>query len=78
MSTLSIFVDESGNFNMDDDNGSLYSIAFVFHNQQNIISQAAYNLDMQLDLLGYNSTFVHTAPIIRGKDEYSGLDRKTR
>lgn len=78
MSTLSIFVDESGNFNMDDDNGSLYSIAFVFHNQQNIISQAEYNLDMQLDLLGYNSTFVHTAPIIRGKDEYSGLDRKTR
>ena len=51
MSTLSIFVDESGNFNMDDDNGSLYSIAFVFHNQQNIISQAAYNLDMQLAYL---------------------------
>ncbi len=78
MSILSVFVDESGNFNMAPEDVSFYSIAFVFHNQSQDISTYVDRLDSVLETIDYPGTFVHTAPIIRGKDEYANLDRKTR
>ena len=78
MSILSVFVDESGNFNMAPDDVSFYSIAFVFHNQSHDIGPYVDILNNALDGIDYPGTFVHTAPIIRGKDEYTDLNRKER
>ena len=75
---LSVFVDESGNFNMDSYEMPFYSLAFVFHNQAHDICPYIEKLEHMLEILDYPGTFVHTAPIIRGKDEYSNLHHEIR
>ena len=75
---LSVFVDESGNFNMDSYEMPFYSLAFVFHNQAHDICPYIEKLEHMLEILDYPGTFVHTAPIIRGKDEYSNLHHEVR
>ena len=71
MSVLSIFVDESGDFDLKSIHSPYYLFSLVFHNQEvalvNELDQLAENLRRN------GSTHVHTGPLIRREKEYIKL-----
>lgn len=71
---LSIFIDESGDFGDYDYKSPYYIIAMVFHNQNIDISSAIKNLDMELSYMNLSDICIHTGPIIRREEVYSGMN----
>ena len=70
MKRLNIFVDETGEFGFNGDGASrLYGISFVFHEQDNDISNEINNLNNRLDKIGYTN-MIHTSALIMKKGEY--------
>ena len=68
--TLSIFIDESGDFGAFDDKAPYYIVAMVLHNQQIDISSDINNLDLQVYDLGFPPHAIHVGPIIRMESIY--------
>ena len=68
--TLSIFIDESGDFGKYEKHASRYIIGLVFHDQRVDISENINNFQTHLKALGHDHHAVHTGPIIRREEEY--------
>lgn len=73
MNTLSIFVDESGDFGNYSKHSPYYIIAMVFHEQEKDISSKISKLNCELSDLGYENHVVHTQPLIRREEDYRNL-----
>lgn len=71
--TLSIFIDESGDFGSYQEHSPYYIVAMILHDQRNDISDNIKVFDYHLYNLGYANHVVHTAPLIRREDDYSNV-----
>lgn len=69
--TLSIFVDEGGDFGPADPHSPLYVVAFVFHDQSVDIKTKIDYLSELVAKCGYQGHAVHTYPLIRREAEYA-------
>ena len=68
MNSLSIFVDESGDFGAYNHITPYYIITMILHDQSMDISEQVRNLDAKVRSLGYGEKFaIHTAPLIPEK-----------
>ena len=74
MKTLSIFVDESGDFGEYDVHSPYYIISLIFHNQSISLSKQLNEIEQSLSNIGYPTHCVHTGPLIRGEEEYRDID----
>lgn len=70
MKELSIFVDESGDFGLNDVHSPYYIVTMVFHNQNVDLSETISQLDRTLENLDYKEYAVHTEPLIRREYPY--------
>lgn len=70
MKELSIFVDESGDFGLNDMHSPYYIVTMVFHNQDIDLSEMIEQLDRFLENLDYKKQAVHTEPLIRREYPY--------
>lgn len=78
MSTLSIFIDESGDFGKFALHCPYYIVSIIFHEQTKNISEQVNILNEHLEELGYKHHTIHTAPLIRKEGDYKNIDIKTR
>lgn len=78
MSELSIFVDESGHFDMTSKNSLYYIVSFVFHDQANDIPSLLDMIDTYTASIGYPNHFIHTEPIIRSEGVYETMPQQDR
>ena len=69
--TLSIFVDEGGDFGPADPHSPLYVVAFVFHDQSIDLKAKIEYLSELVSKCGYPGHAVHTYPLIRREAEYA-------
>ncbi len=76
MSTLSIFIDESGDFGKYQCHSPYYLLTLVLHNQDNQINEKLFSLDSKLNYYYPNKTktVVHAGPIIRGEEIFRQID----
>ena len=68
--TLSVFVDESGDFGPYDYHAPTYLVAMVLHDQRIDISNNVRALDEHLKNLGQPIHAIHTGPLIRRESVY--------
>lgn len=68
--TLSIFIDESGDFGEFERHSPYYFVTMVFHDQSKKIQQNLEHFDQSLTLMGYKKHAIHTAPLIRRESNY--------
>ena len=73
---LSVFVDESGNFNMDSYEMPFYSLAFVFHNQAHDICPYIEKLEHMLEITKSKERFFKRKSIF--KKSYCNQIRRHR
>ena len=79
MSTLSIMIDEAGNFDMSTTCDPLYCITLVFHNQDDDITDAIEEFDTIQRQKGFNpEKAVHVSPLIRKEPPYAEMDKNKR
>lgn len=78
MKILSLFVDESGTFNVYAKHIPFYIVSIVFHNQQNDINKEIVNLNNGLKVYGISDNLVHTEPLIRNEGEYKKITDNDR
>ncbi len=69
--TLSIFIDESGDFGKYDYHSPFYLITLVLHDQSFDISSNILGLETHLKNMGYPNHAIHTGPLIRRESIYS-------
>lgn len=68
--TLSIFIDESGDFGSYEPHAPYYLVAMVLHDQRIDISENISAFETHLKNLGYAQHAVHTGPLIRRESVY--------
>lgn len=73
MSTLSIFIDESGDIGEYQAHSPYYIMTLVFHDQKDSIDNHLKHLNNELANLGYGDMAVHTEPLIRREEAYCNL-----
>lgn len=80
MKTLSIFVDESGDFGKYEHPSPYYLLTLVLHDQSIPISNKLYSLDTKLNNYYPNTskTVVHAGPIIRNEEIFRQIDLSGR
>lgn len=78
MSTLSIFVDESGDFGEYSNHSPYYVVSMILHDQSFNLSYQLKRLDEDLKNLGFPDHVVHTEPLIRRELDYSNLSPNIR
>jgi hypothetical protein len=79
MRTLSIFVDESGDFGKYEKHAPYYIVAMVLHNQESDISEEIKKLNLELGHLGYSDgQAIHTEPLIRRETPYQNYQPNER
>ena len=76
--TLSVFVDESGNFKLPDPDSRFYILAMVFHDQSVDISREIALLEQSDTMIGLERHCFHAGPLIRREKNYSMLSRQLR
>ena len=69
--TLSIFVDEGGDFGSADPHSPLYVVAFMFHDQSMDLKTKIDYLSELVAKCGYPGYGVHSYPLIRREAEYA-------
>lgn len=69
--TLSIFIDESGDFGPYDPHTPLYLVAILLHDQHISIAERISAFETHLTNLGYPQHAIHTGPLIRRESVYS-------
>ena len=75
---LSIFVDESGDFGKYEPHSPYYIVSMVFHDQDNSINDLVEKLDHELLALGFGGAAIHTEPLVRNEELYTGLEPNKR
>ncbi len=78
MRELSIFVDESGDFDVNSKHSPYYILTMVFHDQSVDISKQIEQLNNNLRSMGYDNVAVHTEPLIRREEIYENVDPNER
>ena len=79
MKTLSIFIDESGDFGSYESHCPYYIVALLFHNQSINISKQVLHLKQHVAEAGFEESHaLHSAPLIRREKDYINLDIQTR
>lgn len=73
MKTLSIFIDESGDFGDVVNTSPYYIVTLIFHNQSNNLQDNMDRLENQLKACGFTDEYIHTHPLIRKEYPYSDL-----
>lgn len=68
--TLSVFIDESGDFGKYDPKSSYYYVSMVLHDQSVDISSEIENLEERVANYGYPHHAIHVGPIIRREKAY--------
>lgn len=68
--TLSIFIDESGDFGPYEAHAPYYFVAMVFHDQSLNLSNSIKIFDHHLQNLGFQNHAIHTGPLIRRESVY--------
>lgn len=76
--TLSIFIDESGDFGSYTQHSPYYLVTMILHNQNTDISQNILALETHLNNLGYPQHAIHTGPLIRRESVYTSESREKR
>ena len=76
--TLSIFIDESGDFGTYEPHAPYYLVALVYHDQSNDISQNLSSFETHLDYHGYGKHALHTGPLIRREADYANESPEVR
>ena len=76
--TLSIFVDESGNFSFPDSESRFYIVSMVFHDQSIDIIPDIIRLERSDTEVGLEGHCFHAGPLIRREKNYSMLSRQLR
>lgn len=76
---ISVFVDESGSFEPDEESSRFYLICFVLHDQNSDITEWIRTLESKLADNGLPPGHcVHVGPLIRREGEYAGMLREER
>ena len=73
MKELSVFIDESGDFGEITERPAYYLVTLLFHDQKNEIVSNVKKLEESTKNSGYDFEYVHTGPVIRREDVFSGL-----
>ena len=73
MSKLSIFVDESGDFDINSVHSPYYLFTLVFHNQNNHINREVDKLDLEMERDHCCGNTIHSGPLIRREPPYGSL-----
>lgn len=76
--TLSIFIDESGDFGPFESHAPFYLVALVMHDQRHDIHHELTSFDTHLSYNGYINHAIHTGPLIRREDFYANDLIETR
>ncbi len=72
MTELSIFIDESGDFGEVKERPAYYLVTLVFHNQSDNIVEKVKKLEGSVKASGFDLEYIHTGPVIRREDIFSG------
>ena len=72
MKELNIFIDESGDFGVNDNASDLYVVSIVFHSSLNNIEPFLNALNKRLNKLQFTK-MIHAADLIRHKGNYKSL-----
>ena len=76
---ISVFVDESGSFDLDVGSSRYYVICLVLHDQASDISEAVERLGGALAAMGLDHDHcIHAGPLIRREREYANFLREDR
>ena len=62
--TLSVFVDESGDFGPHAPHSPYYLVAMILHSQDTDISENISAFETHMSNLGYSQHAVHTGPLL--------------
>ena len=73
MKELSIFIDESGDFGEITERPAYYLVTLLFHDQKNEIASSVKRLEDSTKNSGFDFEYIHTGPVIRREDVFSGL-----
>ena len=73
MRELSIFIDESGDFGEITERPAYYLVTLLFHDQKNEIASNIKKLEDSIKNSGFDFEYIHTGPVIRREDVFSGL-----
>ncbi|MBQ3545981.1 MAG: hypothetical protein IJA34_13530 [Lachnospiraceae bacterium] len=73
MKELSIFIDESGDFGEITERPAYYLVTLLFHDQKNDIASNVKKLEVSTKNSGFDFEYIHTGPVIRREDVFSGL-----
>ena len=72
MTELSIFIDESGDFGEVKERPAYYLVTLVFHNQADNIDEQVKKLEKSIKDSDFDLEYIHTGPVIRREDIFSG------
>ena len=72
MEVLSVFIDESGDFGSFHEKTAYYLVTLVFHNQSIDISGQIEKLEQSMHESGFHVEYIHTGPLIRREEVFSG------
>lgn len=70
---LSVFIDESGDFGEITERPAYYLVTLLFHDQKNEIAANVKKLEDSIMNSGFDFEYIHTGPVIRREDVFSGL-----
>ena len=75
---LSIFVDESGDFDINSKHSPYYIFSLIIHNQKNSIEREILRLDRHMEEKKFSKHAIHTAPLIRQEKPYEFYNYEER
>lgn len=75
---LSVFVDESGKFQVPDSISRFYIVSLVLHDQSILINELVRRLDADWVRMGYDGMCFHAGPLIRKEKGYAYMPREER
>ena len=73
MKELSVFIDESGDFGEITERPAYYLVTLLFHDQKNDIALNVKKLEDSTKNSGFDFEYIHTGPVIRREEVFSGL-----
>ena len=76
--TLSIFIDESGDFGTYESHNPFYVVSMVIHDQSVNINKTIESFKSHIANLGYSNITFHAGPLIRKEDNFRLVERIER
>ena len=76
--TLSVFIDESGNLSCSKNSSFFYIVSLVLHEQINPIDCLVRELDAAYDAMGLSNLCFHAGPLIRREEGYEYMNWELR